>query len=373
MQKIIFLTCQCTFFDFIYFFIFSNSTISHEGNDIENDNDSSNESDMEESSDQSEVENDGSEGENNGLETENNDLKSSDNEVSKDVSNISDDESSSEDESENENSDNQSEHETSSDEDIDKENNMKDISEKTEDEKSGWADAMAKVLNMGKNTAQTEPNKPLFLSKAIKDNEIKHRTSANLKENENNLEEPSTDQKVQIKASIRRAQKKEMEEKGRCKPDITKDRGREKMLCKLATKGVVQLFNAVREQQKTIKTQLNTAGGSVRKREKVYKNMDRQTFLNVLSNQGINKQSIESNSENQLTQNLDNSRLSKKPKLHMSHNVIKPENPPKEEIKEESIHLEESGGNESTWNVFRDDFMMGAKMKDWDKEESDSD
>ena len=373
MQKIIFLTCQCTFFDFIYFFIFSNSTISHEGNDIENDNDSSNESDMEESSDQSEVENDGSEGENNGLETENNDLKSSDNEVSKDVSNISDDESSSEDESENENSDTQSEHETSSDEDIDKENNMKDISEKAEDEKSGWADAMAKVLNMGKNTAQTEPNKPLFLSKAIKDNEIKHRTSANLKENENNLEEPSTDQKVQIKASIRRAQKKEMEEKGRCKPDITKDRGREKMLCKLATKGVVQLFNAVREQQKTIKTQLNTAGGSVRKREKVYKNMDRQTFLNVLSNQGINKQSIESNSENQLTQNLDNSRLSKKPKLHMSHNVIKPENPPKEEIKEESIHLEESGGNESTWNVFRDDFMMGAKMKDWDKEESDSD
>jgi len=100
--------------------------------------------------------------------------------------------------------------------------------------------------------------------------------------------------------------------------------------------------------------------------------MDRQTFLNVLSNQGLNKESIESNPENQLTQNLDNSRLSKKPKLHMSHNVIKPENQPKEEIKEESIHLEESGGNESTWNVFRDDFMMGAKMKDWDKEESDS-
>lgn len=24
--------------------------------------------------------------------------------------------------------------------------------------------------------------------------------------------------------------------------------------------------------------------------------------------------------------------------------------------------------NEKTWNVLRDDFMMGAKLKDWDKE-----
>ena len=28
---------------------------------------------------------------------------------------------------------------------------------------------------------------------------------------------------------------------------------------------------------------------------------------------------------------------------------------------------------EGTWHVFRDDFMMGAKMKDWDKEDSDAD
>ena len=57
----------------------------------------------------------------------------------------------------------------------------------------------------------------------------------------------------------------------------------------------------------------------------------------------------------------------------MSHNLIKSEVLAKEEIKDESISLEESGENESTWNVFRDDFMMGAKMKDWDKEDSDSD
>ena len=36
------------------------------------------------------------------------------------------------------------------------------------EEKSGWADAMAKVLGMGKTA---EPNKPLLLSKAKKDGE----------------------------------------------------------------------------------------------------------------------------------------------------------------------------------------------------------
>ena len=72
-------------------------------------------------------------------------------------------------------------------------------------------------------------------------------------------DETPAETRPKLKASIRHAQKKELEEKGRSKPDITKDRAKEKILCKLATKGVVQLFNAVREQQKSIKTQLNVA------------------------------------------------------------------------------------------------------------------
>merc|ERR1719273_1027064 len=154
---------------------------------------------------------------------------------------------------------------------------------------------MAKVLNMGKNTLQTNPNKPLFLSKAIKDSEIKQRSLNDSAVGDKDSNETPAETRPKLKASIRHAQKRELEEKGRCKPDVVKDRSKEKILCKLATKGVVQLFNAVRDQQKSIKTQLNTAGGSVRKREKVYKNIDRQTFLNVLSNQGLNKESIDSN------------------------------------------------------------------------------
>ena len=41
----------------------------------------------------------------------------------------------------------------------------------------------------------------------------------------------------------------------------------------------------------------------------------------------------------------------------------------KNEVKDEPDDEDEE--NESTWKILRDDFMMGAKMKDWDKE-SDS-
>ena len=139
------------------------------------------------------------------------------------------------------------------------------------------------------------------------------------------------------------------------------------MLCKLATKGVVQLFNAVREQQKSIKTQLNVAGGSVRKREKIYQNMDRQSFLNVLTNQkSVQKTAVDTNiSVTQTPNSLDTKFSLKRPKLATNRDIVGG-------VKEESDG-ENDSVHESTWNVFRDDFMMGAKMKDWDKKESDSD
>merc|ERR1719433_902659 len=75
-----------------------------------------------------------------------------------------------------------------------------------EDDKNagtGWADAMAKVLNIGKNS---KSDKPLLLSKAKKDvNEVK-----------------DPEAKSGEKPSVRRAKKKEIAEMGRKKPDIVK-------------------------------------------------------------------------------------------------------------------------------------------------------
>ena len=188
---------------------------------------------------------------------------------------------------------------------------------------SGWADAMAKVLNTGKNSQSTEP---LLLSKAKKDS----------------LTKPDGDASKPIeKAAVRKAKRKEIEEIGRTRPNIVKDRMKEKRLAKMATRGVVQLFNAVRDQQKVLKTQLNKAGLSTFKKDKVYKNLDKDAFLEVLS--GKTKESSSSMSKSQTQNGL---------KKH------------KTEIKTED--------NDGTWSVLKDDYMMGAKMKDWDKE-SDSD
>jgi len=220
---------------------------------------------------------------------------------------------------------------SSSDEEEDDENDEYQESKSSAEEQSdqeddknagvGWADAMAKVLNIGKNS---KSDKPLLLSKAKKDvNEVK-----------------DSESKSGEKPSVRRAKKKEIAEMGRKKPDIVKDRIKEKRLAKMATRGVVQLFNAVRDQQKTLKTSLNKAGLSTTKRDKVYKNLDKDAFLDVLS--GKKNKLVSSNA----SQN--------------GHKKV-----PKMEVKEED--------DDGTWSVLKDNFMMGAKMRDWDKESDSGD
>ena len=99
-------------------------------------------------------------------------------------------------------------------------------------------------------------------------------------------------------------------------------------------RGVVQLFNAVREQQKDMKSQLRQAGGSFRKQEKVYKSLDKGSFVEMLTGKKMSKSAAEGPS-------------SKKAKI---------------EVKDEEP------SENSTWSILRDDYMLGAKLKDWDKE-----
>merc|ERR1719318_1801425 len=213
-----------------------------------------------------------------------------------------------------ESKDNNDEHETD-DEDAEDEGNV------------GWADAMAKVLAMGKNS-----DKPVsVLSKAKKDN-VKKKT---VKTGDNAGSDGEEDDEVEKKyepLALRKARKREVDSIGRKIPDVL-DRNAEKALAKIATRGVVQLFNAVREQQKDIKSKLKEAGGSFRKQEKVFKNIDKNSFVEILTGKSISKPLGEP--------------VAKKPKT---------------EVKDENEE------NQSSWNILRDDFMLGAKMRDWDKE-----
>jgi Rrp15p len=122
-------------------------------------------------------------------------------------------------------------------------------------------------------------------------------------------------------------------------------------------RGVIQLFNAVRKQQKEIDAELEEAGASERKRDKVLKSVDKNSFLDILM--GPTKS------------------------VHVGRTVDKKE--PKVvtakafKVVEKLIfffYLQEEDNSEKApiWSVLRDDFMMGdGKLKDWDKEVDNDD
>lgn len=202
----------------------------------------------------------------------------------------------------------------------------------------GWADAMAKILR----TNKPKRKKTIVLSKAKKlkpsvDEDVNGdeketftiEASQPQKSDTVKTEEESVSSKPssveQSRKNVDRIRKKDRDSKGRIKPSVL-DKDREKVLCRIATRGVVQLFNAVREQQKTIEKKIKSAGPSDSKQEKVLKSVNKTEFLNVLMKP----------TKSQLV-------------------------PPK---------VEERAVDESQWSVLRDDFMMSTKLKDWDKGET---
>ncbi|CAG9855988.1 unnamed protein product [Phyllotreta striolata] len=189
---------------------------------------------------------------------------------------------------------------------------------------SGWADAVSKILK------QKPKKKSVVLAKAKKLNDVKKPKSQSLdfeiEETDGRIkdkEEVSSEDEESLSEEPAKKKKRELPNL-RVKPNIL-EKDRERLLQKIATKGVVQLFNAVKAQQKDMSKKLEEAGPLEVRREKVLKNIDKKTFLNVLM--GEKSQQIESD---------------------VVESNRNPEN--------------------STWSVLKEDFMMGAKMKDWDKE-----
>jgi len=200
-------------------------------------------------------------------------------------------------------------------------------SDDDQDGNVGWADAMAKVLAMGKNS-----DKPVsILSKAKKDNVKRKKVPEKEKDGDSSDEDQDEEQKLEPLA-VRKAKKKEIDSIGRSFPNVL-ERNAEKTLTKIATRGVVTFFNTVREHQKDMKTKLKEAGGSIRKQEKVYKNLDKNSFVQMLTGKSVSQSEPSA----------------KKAKI---------------DVKDE----ENEDVDKPSWNILRDDFMLGAKMKDWDKE-----
>uniref|UniRef100_A0A2K5QDE6 RRP15-like protein n=1 Tax=Cebus imitator TaxID=2715852 RepID=A0A2K5QDE6_CEBIM len=89
-------------------------------------------------------------------------------------------------------------------------------------------------------------------------------------------------------------------------------------LQRIAMRGVVQLFNAVQKHQKNVDVKVKEAGSSIRKRTKLITTVSKKDFISQ-----------------------------KKPKA-----------------KQTEVKSAEGPG----WTILSDDFMMGASMKDWNKE-----
>ncbi|CAJ1061514.1 RRP15-like protein [Xyrichtys novacula] len=175
-----------------------------------------------------------------------------------------------------------------------------------ENPNSGWAEAMAKIL--GKKTPESQTS---ILMKNKELEKIKQR---------------EREEQLQKKTQVDK--KRAWEMMCRVKPDVVKDRETERALQRVATRGVVQLFNAVRKHQKTVEEKVKEVGGSERKKAKLLSSVSKKDFIDVLRGSeggGGGQQPTD-----------------KAP-------------PPTEDQK-------------PSWSVLRDDFMMGASMKDWDKQ-----
>ncbi|KAH6932056.1 hypothetical protein HPB50_002723 [Hyalomma asiaticum] len=183
-----------------------------------------------------------------------------------------------------------------------------------------WANVLGKLLH-----TKSPRTKTPILFKAKKDGQRKRQKPATIleivgeegevkeEETEKLPDEPEFLSKRELRE--RKEKRRQWEEMSRIKPVHDE---REKRLRSIATRGVVQLFNAVKTHQKEVDEKLRAAGQSETKRDKVLKSFSKGAFLDMLKEK-----------------------------------------------------KEESSDKQQSWGVLRDDFMLGAEMKDWDKEEQE--
>ncbi|XP_046823501.1 RRP15-like protein [Vespa crabro] len=202
----------------------------------------------------------------------------------------------------------------------------------TTESNPGWADALQKILK----TNKPKRKRTIVLSKAKKYNDIVRKKDSSSLETDAVTKEEEKLETIEGKENLLLTKRKQKQKDNlgiRVKPSIT-DREHEKLLQKIATKGVVQLFNAVRQQQTQTNQKLLNAGPLERKREQVLKNIDKRAFLDVL--------------------------MGESKSIPVDKSI---------ECQEEEKRNNEENKEDKVWSVLRDDFVMGAKLKDWDKKQ----
>nr|XP_033794875.1 RRP15-like protein isoform X2 [Geotrypetes seraphini] len=131
------------------------------------------------------------------------------------------------------------------------------------DQNAGWADAMARVL--GKKTSESKP------SILLKNKKLER--------------EKAEEKQRRLNEKRQFDKKRQWELMSRVKPDVVRDRESERNLQRIATRGVVQLFNAVRKHQSNMDERVKEAGTSERKHAKLMSSVTKRDFISVLRGQ----------------------------------------------------------------------------------------
>ncbi|KAH8335999.1 hypothetical protein KR074_003451 [Drosophila pseudoananassae] len=224
---------------------------------------------------------------------------------------------------------------------------------------AGWADSILKVLKTTKPETQNKTvlaraknsqgsvrsQKAKSAKKPEYDFEIE---KAEVKDEDEDDEEDVKPESSALDAQLTKQQRKNVPLQLRVKPSF-RDMERERTLRKVATRGVVQFFNAVRIQQKDIQQQLEDAGPLDSRQDAVLNNINKRKFLDVLMS-------------------------GKRAKSTAIDNSVKKEEDDSDEDDDEDEDETSQGKKKSEWNVLREDFMTNKKIKHWDEEdEEDSD
>lgn len=227
------------------------------------------------------------------------------------------------------------------------EDSSDDEDEEVTEKKKGWADSMAKILNSEKTEVLSKAEKIEDLEKRKKKQQKSYNFEIEGEVKKENETKPSEEALQRAMEKRKRKEKRSNKMKAlnlRLKPSIA-DADRERTLRKIATKGVVQLFNAVKIQSADLEQKLqSTKLGS--KRDEIIRSADNKKHF------------------------LDTLMSGPRARSELVDKGVK-----KEKFDASSSDDDERGNNSkksTTWSALRDDFMTGKKVG-WDKDDSEED
>ncbi|XP_039260201.1 RRP15-like protein [Styela clava] len=199
---------------------------------------------------------------------------------------------------------------------------MKMLQDKLDDSQVSGGDSSSENEEKSNNAAWAE-----VMGKVLNKQGPKNEKSIILAKNKEKVEENKQERSEQRERKKQLNKKRKWEEMNHVKPNAL-EKDYERNLQKIATRGVVQLFNAVKKHQKQLDEKLKSAK-TEGKKEQVMKSVSKGEFLDMLKDDKvITKQKAGKNFD---------------------------------------PGMPDTTAEDKGWDVLRDDFMMGNKLKDWDQ------